>query len=331
MIRYGSRFVFLYNSKHLRRVWEYKIAKKSTSFPSVIQIQSINDCNGSCSMCPNSQIDKKKVKPMTNRLFKKIIYEILDESKSYPLILLYLQNEPLMDNDIFSKIRFIQSKIGNNIHVGFLTNGSLFDKQNIKKIERMNRFFISISLDALTKETYNKIRNGLDFEHVLNNVNDLLKSKFDKKNVVLEFAVQKNNISELNNFKKFWRYKAGGLLINYLTNRSGDLSNYENLFTPENYYSIIERTRLKIFKHLMDFCPLPFTSFYILNDGDVILCREDWKRKLVLGNVNDNSIKEIWNSEKLNKIREIIYKKRYDEINLCSNCSVWENGFFQVF
>lgn len=331
MIRYGSRFIFFYHTRHLMRVWEYKIKKKSNSFPSVIQIQSINDCNGSCSMCPNSQIHNKTIEPMTDKLFEKIISEILNESKVTPLILLYLQNEPLMDKNIFKKIQLIKNQSKGKVHVGFLTNGNLFNEEKLKELENLKKVFISFSLDAFTKGTYNKIRNSFNFENVLGNINKILNSKYDSDNVVVEFTVQKNNIFEFKDFKKFWGKKTGGLLINYLTNRSGDLSNYNDLYSPENNYSTIERFKFYIMRNIMNFCPLPFTSFYILSNGDVILCREDWTKKLILGNVNESSIKEIWNNEKYQEIRNLIYNKRYNEISLCRKCSRWRNGYFQVF
>lgn len=331
MLRYGSRFISSYHSRHLMGVWGYKFRKKSNSFPSVIQIQSINDCNGSCPMCPNSQIRNKTIEPMSDKLFEKIISEILKESKSAPMILLYLQNEPLMDENIFKKIQLIKNRIKTKAHVGFLTNGSLFTIEKLKKLEKQKKVFISFSLDALTKETYSIIRNNLNFEDVLKNLDNVLNSKYDSNNIAVEFTVQKNNIHEFKDFKKFWRKKTGGLLINYLTNRSGDLANYDALYSPKNTYSTTERFKLDLMKKITDFCPLPFTSFNILSNGDVILCREDWTKKMILGNINKSSIKDIWNNEKYQEIRHQIYDKKYNEIILCKNCSRWKNGYFQVF
>ena len=55
-------------------------------------------------------------------------------------------------------------------------------------------------------------------------------------------------------------------------------------------------------------CFYPFYQIMIDYDGAVLLCNHDWYKKLILGNVNQKSILEIWNNE--------IYKKtRYNLSN----------------
>ncbi len=68
-------------------------------------------------------------------------------------------------------------------------------------------------------------------------------------------------------------------------------------------------------------CSTPLTTFNIMSNGDVILCCNDFSNKLILGNVNDLSIREIWNSEKYQEIREMLYKGEYKKISGCSTCS----------
>jgi radical SAM protein with 4Fe4S-binding SPASM domain len=68
-------------------------------------------------------------------------------------------------------------------------------------------------------------------------------------------------------------------------------------------------------------CELPFRQMCILFNGDVIVCCHDWNRATIVGNVRTSSLKEIWNSEKMNEIRRLIVKKRYEQINSCKECS----------
>ena len=110
MTQYGFRFVLYFYFLHIRRIWEYNIKKNDPPFPSVIQIQTVNNCNGSCFMCPNSKIKNKKVEVMSDKLFKKIISEIVSEAKSKTMIFMYLQNEPLIDENLFKKIRLIKDQ-----------------------------------------------------------------------------------------------------------------------------------------------------------------------------------------------------------------------------
>ncbi len=105
-IKIKDKFFFrIYETQLLQNIIKYQIQKKSTPFPTVFQIQLINQCNGSCIMCPNIYI-KGKTEFMADSLFEKIISEILKKSKS-PTIILELQNEPLLDNELFRKIKYI--------------------------------------------------------------------------------------------------------------------------------------------------------------------------------------------------------------------------------
>jgi radical SAM protein with 4Fe4S-binding SPASM domain len=60
----------------------------------------------------------------------------------------------------------------------------------------------------------------------------------------------------------------------------------------------------------------------ILFNGDVILCCNDWNRDNVVGNVNNESLEQIWNSAAMNHLREKIIKKRYHEIKACAQCTM---------
>jgi radical SAM protein with 4Fe4S-binding SPASM domain len=282
-------------------------------------------------MCPNSQRRNKKVEPMTEELFDNITSEIVTEAPFAPMLLLYLQNEPLLDKDLFNKIKHVHKQTKRKIRVGFLTNGTLFNEENIHELEQLPDVFVSISVDAFTKDTYDSIRRGLDFKTVLDNIDLILKSRFDSNHLVVEFTMQKNNICEFNDFKSYWQDKTGGILVNYLTNRSGDLNTYNTLFSPKEAYSLVDTFKLQVIKKMLPFCPLPFTSFFILSNGDVLFCREDWNQKIVLGNLYESSIKDIWNSDQYQKLRNHIYHKRYDKIPVCAKCSRWKNGYFQVF
>lgn len=57
-------------------------------------------------------------------------------------------------------------------------------------------------------------------------------------------------------------------------------------------------------------------------EGDVLPCCDDYKRQNVMGNVNNNSISEIWNSESYAKFREeLAVKGNRDYAEICKNCN----------
>ena len=71
-------------------------------------------------------------------------------------------------------------------------------------------------------------------------------------------------------------------------------------------------------------CISPFSTLEILHDGTVPLCGCDYKPTVVLGNVNNNSLLEIWNSEKFEKIRNDHAKGNRNNISICAGCRIWD-------
>ena len=311
------------NNYYFRKILECNLKKKACPFPLVFQIQTINGCNGSCIMCPNGYKNKSKNEPMSDKLFKKIIDEISREKTSLTYILLYLQNEPLLDNDIFRKIRLIKEMNGGLIRTKLITNGTLFTSDKIKELEESNLDDLIISVDAYTKETFNKIRKGLNFSKVLESINNVLESNYDNC-FYLGFVRQKDNIEELNDFIKYWRRKGVPPTLFNIDSRTGDLPTFKNLRVKIKL-SNFEKFRYFISSNIIKCCANILATFNILYNGDVILCLNDYNKKVILGNVNESSIKEIWNSDKYNKIREMFFNGEVTKIPVCNRCTTFLN------
>ncbi len=75
-------------------------------------------------------------------------------------------------------------------------------------------------------------------------------------------------------------------------------------------FDIEKHTGVKISKGIYqqdigdtDTCPYIFYGYSVNADGLVSSCFLDWGRKLVIGDVRQQSMKEIWNSERMNALR----------------------------
>lgn len=54
-------------------------------------------------------------------------------------------------------------------------------------------------------------------------------------------------------------------------------------------------------------CYYPFYSMTIDWNGDVLLCPQDWQRRIKLGNINNNSLHDIWIGEGYKKHRTLLF------------------------
>jgi len=125
---------------------------------------------------------------------------------------------------------------------------------------------------------------------------------------------------------EYWKQKGIKTRTIDLSNRAGTLKSYKKLKTksPVYYGSIVARSWKNIIKAILGFtgCIEPLYHLNVLWNGDVILCCHDWNRNTILGNTETNTIKEIWNTDKFNKIRLNILRKRYKDIVSCKGCSL---------
>lgn len=85
-----------------------------------------------------------------------------------------------------------------------LTNGTLFTKKYLDRLcELYNTVYISISMDGATKNTYEKLRRGGNFDYLMKNLEYISqKKKVDSslKSVELNFVIQRDNYKEIPNF-----------------------------------------------------------------------------------------------------------------------------------
>ena len=61
---------------------------------------------------------------------------------------------------------------------------------------------------------------------------------------------------------------------------------------------------------------------YVWFDGKINPCDADYKSYLSYGNVKNNTIKEIWNSEQYKKLKETHLNKNRNKITPCDRCGI---------
>src|SRR3954464_10015057 len=146
---------------HRRDVKRYARNPNAQTFPSYIQLQTINACQAACTMCPYDTYSKVFQRGrMDDDLFEKVVAEIAQHPETHGFIPM-LQNEPLLDKKLFDRLRLFREVAGDKIELEMVTNGALLTDAVVENIRDVKLDILDISLDALTKETYEKIRIGL--------------------------------------------------------------------------------------------------------------------------------------------------------------------------
>jgi len=255
----------------------------------------------------------RKKETMSMDLYTKIV----DNAVRIGILECSLTNygEPLLDKFIFDRIEYAKSK---GMRVGFTSNGTLFGRDdNTTRLLKSNIDWIEVSIDGITKQTYEKIRKGTIFEEVTDGVAKLCKEKGRKKGspkIGVNCCVQVANYSEIGSKKKdFYRFFIGTDYIVFGTiivrGTTGD-----PLPAGMNF-----RLPLKRASHIYP-CRLPFDNLIVLVDGRVALCCMDYDGKVELGDLRTTLIEDVWNSEQYKRIRISHLEGKGRFVEICTNC-----------
>lgn len=290
-----------------RKKWEINPKEKIVSeFPLHLDIEITSDCNLMCSHCFRHS-RRSGIGDMDFELFKKVI----DEGEKYELCAMDpgWMGESFLHPQVIEMINYAKSK--NLLDVMIHTNGTLIDEEISERILESGLDTIIFSVDAVTEETYNRVKYGSDFREVNENIQYLIDLKetrgAQKPNIVVQMIDQKQSHEELMGFIHYWRARADTVRIAIYQSPDGkpyDKRRVQN--SPETIFP----------------CPQLWQRLVVAWDGTIYPCSGDNACREPLGSIHENSIHEIWHGERLNYLREKHKKYEADDIEACLHCDI---------
>ena len=285
-----------------------KFIPKAPDFPAMVIIDTTNECNLACTHCPHKELIKDpnyKHGFMQMALYKKII----DEVANYPgtIIRPFGDGEPLLHPQIVEMIRYVKEKGIRRIWLN--TNGLLLVENMSRALLEAGLDELEVSIDAASKEIYEKIRINSDFDRVIQNVlkyAELKKQILPGAIVEVSFVETIDNIHEEKDFIRFWEKRVDRVSIRPYHRDTSIMKEDKRARPYEN------KERLP--------CPQLWRRIEINFDGTVRFCVFDWKNQSIVGDVNKQTIKEIWNREQYKKLRQLHTYQKFAEIPVCSQC-----------
>jgi radical SAM protein with 4Fe4S-binding SPASM domain len=290
-------------------------------FPAVVQVQTINRCNAACPMCPYPTtwaLEPREV--MDDALYSKIVEECAAASELHDFVPM-AQNEPLLDAKLPERIREFKARALPHQMVELVTNGSALTPARFDQLGAAGLDLLTISVNADSAATYARVMGGLKWERLTNLLESLRQRGSAQTNIFLRFVAQRDNAHESRAFVRRWR-RHFNLMLYDVNNRAGAVRDYANLATVKS--ALTRRFRRWIGPRLFRVCPYVFSIMAIMQNGDVLLCGNDWNEREVIGNVREQSLRSIYNNTRMREVRELMRQGRYDEIAACRNCSFRE-------
>jgi radical SAM protein with 4Fe4S-binding SPASM domain len=254
---------------------------------------------------------------------------ILSELRSFkPELTLHLAGESFLHKKLFEYIKYAKRA---GFQVGITTNGTLLDIENFGILET-GIDNINISLAGVDADDYRFIRNMGDYEEIKKNIIALAKKKTERKlnlKIYVNVTLTKHNRDRIKHFKKQFKSIEGidGVIIRDLMHWGGGvdikgLNLYydgirqtfswivlSNIFFYSLYRLLVLHNSWNELKHRV-WCGDIISSVGFLWDGSVVPCCLDYNGSLILGNINETSFNNIWNGEKMEKLRVLLKSKR---------------------
>ena len=278
---------------------------KLDDFPPCLQIEPASICNYRCLFC--YQVDgefTKKGNGMMGTMSFDLFKQIIDQAEGRcEAITLASRGEPLICPDFEPMIKYASGKF---LAIKLNTNAWFLDEKLCYAILEAGVNTVVFSADASSEPAYSRLRVNGKLEKVYANIKkfrDIREKYFPESRVITRVSgVKVPSADSLEDMEKFW-----GELVDQVA--------FVNYNPWENSY---EKPINSI-----DFpCSDLWRRMFVWWDGTVNPCDSDYKSKLKIGSVSENSISRLWNSESYSRLRSAHLEQKRGECSPCNKCVV---------
>jgi radical SAM protein with 4Fe4S-binding SPASM domain len=270
--------------------------------PLTLTIESTTKCNLSCPMCLRQRIYfPPRNMPMST--FRKIIDEGRD---CLEFAVPYGVGEPLLNPEIVDMIAYCTQR---GISTGISTNATVLTEEYSRKLIEAGLSHLTLAFEGTRREVFETYRKGADFDKVRDNILAFLQVKKAMRSkifCVVQMVALKENHKEGREWARMWELDG----INDVRIKKDEVHNEGSAIPGDN--STRPARRHPCYQ-------LWRGPMYIHYDGTAFPCCYTYPEGAV-GNLRRNTLQEIWNSEKIVRMREAHVTGNLQDYPACLNC-----------
>ncbi|CAN5777397.1 hypothetical protein BH11BAC4_BH11BAC4_19290 [soil metagenome] len=331
----------LFSKLTLPRIWNgikvlssfyiSRFAKKPVQWglPVSISFEPTTSCNLRCPECPSGL---RQFSRPTGMLKKDFFTETIDDIHKHLLYLIfYFQGEPYLNTDFLEMVKYAADK---GIYTATSTNAHYLTDEAARKTVESGLDRLIISIDGTTQDVYQQYRVGGKLDKVLEGTKNIVKWKKELKSktpfIFFQFLVVKPNEHQVQDIKRLAK-EMGVDEVRFKTAQVYDYENDPNQLIPEtgkfSRYKKDKDGKYVSKNKLANHCWKLWHANVITWDGLVVPCCFDKDAMHQLGNLKNQSFKNIWQNSNYKQFRSELMTSRKN-IDICSNCSegtsVWK-------
>lgn len=277
------------------------------SVPLVDQIEVTNRCPMRCRFCPRG-IPGAITRPygrMRLELFEVLLTQLAERQRSYHPLELDLMGESLLHPQVD---RFVEAASRRGIRSELSVNPSLLTPELSRRLIRAGIARLVISLDGMSNAVLAAMRGkAANYDTAATNLAalfDVAQERSDPPQIVIQMIDFDRNRSQQKAFLETWGHTGKPFVTAYIKPLDGP--------DPDSGRRHETTTRF--------LCTYPFTSVTVLWDGSVVPCCRDANGRYPLGNLNENSLEEIWRGPRAEQLREAYRRDEFGHGHLCEEC-----------
>lgn len=283
-------------------------------FPPQLVIENTSICNLTCIHCSHRELIRKR-RHMPRKLWDKIVEEVSRETPMCEIWPTFYGEALIMGhkNELWDRLDYADKVGCKNLVLN--SNGTLLDRwDSIDQIlnSPLKRFILS--LDGLSKETFELIREKAKWEEVYPAVERLCAERLRRgqkyPTIVAQFSVMPQNAHEVDDYRRYWHARGAEVKIRPMLEWTASGSIRTDTIVHDDQFRIA--------------CPWGNNTMAIHQDGSVVACAVDYEGRFKVGNVNEISVKEAWQrlGEQLRKVHR---ERRWGDLpDICKGCGDWQ-------
>jgi len=263
-------------------------------------------------------------------MFKKIVDGFKEFPDKIKKIKIGNHGEPTLHPDVAEMVKYAHESDTADI-IEMFTNGSRLTPELNEAMVKAGLQRINISLEGLTDKRYLEVAGvKQNFQEIIDGVKSLYEIKTREKSdlqIYVKIADQAHALKGDKDLKFMMTEEEKKFFFETFTPICDEI--FIEKVVPQwadtqlDKQNDVEDTGMygQKINQWKDSCPFIFMYMHFNCDGTVSPCTLDWPRKVVIGNINDESVKDIWEGKALRELQVAMLAGKRQCINLCNNCS----------
>lgn len=262
-----------------------------------IQIQTVSWCNRSCAFCPSGKFPVDKVF-MPVEVYHRVIDQ-LHRLNFSGRISPYLMNESFLDKRLPDLIAYTRAHCPDS-WIAINTNGDVLSETLLGRL--FDAGLNSLDVNAYESPTQHAGHVALAQRFAARRQDITLLTSYS--NPFFQGTDAPRSMKLLNcRDMSFWEPRfLAKIATPHLQNRSGHIPGARQLTSP-----------------LPLACPRPFQQMYINYRGEAVLCCNDWRSEVIMGDTAQTTLDAIWLNDKYQAYRRHLQHKNR-ALPLCATC-----------